>query len=276
MIDVCSPQIYNPGLMGKLKPLSIFERFARRLVEGSIDRLLLEEGDWMQVARQLISVADASEIKGLVANEYAINYSPKLLTNSIGDQNKVAEELEGLLEEYLAESNREMAGSLKLRLILDSSLGSNEFSIEAYHSDSKNELTRRYRRTNANSIKGVLHDQQAYLIIGGKRHVPINKAALTIGRHLDNDIVIESSTVSRHHAQIKWRYGQFILYDLGSRTGTLINGHQVSDSVLKPGDVIDVGNIKIIFGEGGELGVERNFLVNEKGDTKPLPPLSEE
>jgi hypothetical protein len=105
--------------MGKLKPLSDFERFARRLVEGSIDRLLLEEGDWMQVARQLISVADASEIKGLVANEYTINYSPKLLTNSIDDQNKVSEELERLLEGYLAESNRKIAGSLNLNLKLD-------------------------------------------------------------------------------------------------------------------------------------------------------------
>ncbi len=262
--------------MGKIKPLSDFERFARRLVEGSIDRILLEEDDWMQVARQLISVADTSEIKGLVANEYTINYSPKLITNSIGDQNKVTEELKRLLEGYLAESNRKLAGSLNLNLKLDNSLGSNEFSIEATHSDGKNELTRRYRRTNVASMKDVLYDQQAYLIIGGKRHVPINKAVVTIGRHLDNDIVIESSSVSRHHAQIKWRYGQFILYDLSSRTGTLVNSHQVSDSVLIPGDVIDVGHIKIIFGEGGELEEGRSFLANDKGDTKPLPPLSEE
>jgi hypothetical protein len=262
--------------MVKLKRLSDFERFARRLVEGSIDRLLLGEGDWLPIARQLLSVAEASETEGIVANEYAINFSPDLLTNSIGDQNKVSEELERLLEGYLAESNREIAGSLNLSLNIDRSLGSNEFSIEATHSDGKNELTRRFRRTNVDSIKDVLYDQQAYLIIGGKRHVPINKAVLTIGRHLDNDIVIESSSVSRHHAQIKWRYGQFILYDLSSRTGTQVNSHQVTDNVLKSGDVIDVGNIKIIFGEGGELGEGRNFLVNEKGDTKPLPPISEE
>lgn len=246
------------------------------MVEGSIDRLLLEEGDWMQVARQLIYASDASDISGLVANEYVIHYSPKLLNKSNGDQNKVSEELKRLLEGYLADSNRTVAGLLKLTLKLDSSLGSNEFTIEAYHSDGKNELTRRYRRTNIDSIKGVLHDQQAYLIIGGKRHFPIDKAVITFGRHLDNDIVIESSLVSRHHAQIKWRYGQFILYDLSSRMGTLVNGHQVSDSVLKPGDVIDVGDIKIIFGEGGELGEGGNLLINEKGDTKPLPPLSEE
>ena len=260
--------------MAKIKPLSDFERFARRVVEGSIDRLLLGENDLLLVARQLISAADASEVNGIAANEYLIKMGPEILDQSSERKNELAGDLERMLEGYLLESGIASSEPLTIELIQESSLASNEFTIESHHSAREPELTRRTIRSDAENLGELLSERQAYLIIGGKRHLPINKAVLTIGRHLDNDIVIESSSVSRHHAQVKLRYGQFMLHDLSSRTGTRINDHRVSDSVLKPGDVIEVGNTKLIFGEGSELGKGNNDLPRERGDTKPLPPIN--
>ena len=262
--------------MAKIRRLSDFERFVRRAVEGSIDRLLLQENDLLLIARQLISTADSSEVKGIAANDYLIKMGPGIL-DKIGDnKNEVAEELKQLLEGYLLERGRSMREPIKIELIQESSLQPNDFIIESNHLESEHESTRRYPRSGAKNLRELLSEQRAYLIIGGKRHLPINKAVLTIGRHLDNDIVIESSSVSRHHAQVKWRYGQFILHDLSSRTGTRINGHLVSDSILKPGDVIEAENTKLIFGEGSDLGKGRNVLPGERGDTKPLPPINAE
>lgn len=276
MIDGDSAQFYNPNSMAKINPLSDFERFARRVVEGSIDRLFLGENDLLLIARQLISAVDASEQNGKAANEYIIRVGPGMIDQNDSNREELIPLLERIVEGYLEEDGRDFDESLKIELISDSTLASNDIAIESYHVDYENKLTRRYRLSGTNKPEKSLSGRQAFLIIAGKRHLPINKAVLTIGRQLDNEIIIESSSVSRHHAQVKWRFGQFILHDLSSRTGTRVNGQVVSDSILRPGDVIEVGNTKLIFGERGELGDRRNVLPGDKGDTKPLPPINEE
>jgi pSer/pThr/pTyr-binding forkhead associated (FHA) protein len=67
---------------------------------------------------------------------------------------------------------------------------------------------------------------------------------------VDNDIVIESPSISRRHAQIRWRYGRFVIYDLGSSGGTQVNGQRVTESVLHNGDVIMLSQVALIYGEG--------------------------
>jgi len=75
---------------------------------------------------------------------------------------------------------------------------------------------------------------------------------VTIGRGLDNNIVFhDDQRVSRRHAQIAFRYGQFLLYDLNSTNGTMINGQPVTQIVLSPGDKISLGGLEMIFQVGG-------------------------
>jgi hypothetical protein len=65
---------------------------------------------------------------------------------------------------------------------------------------------------------------------------------LTIGRAADNLVVIASPRASRHHAHIRREGAAFVLYDLGSANGTLVNGQRVQRAVLQPGDQIDIGD----------------------------------
>ena len=88
------------------------------------------------------------------------------------------------------------------------------------------------------------------MIIDGNEHVSLNASMITIGRRIDNDIILDSPTVSRKHAQIRWRYSHFIIYDLGSRAGIVINDQKVRECVLQPGDVIKISNKTLIYGEG--------------------------
>lgn len=90
---------------------------------------------------------------------------------------------------------------------------------------------------------------QPFLIIGGERHVELTEPVVDIGRALDNDIILEDPRVSRHHAQLRRRYGRYILYDLGSSGGTTINGYPVQECVLQPGDVISFAGVQVIYGE---------------------------
>ena len=69
-----------------------------------------------------------------------------------------------------------------------------------------------------------------------------------IGRERDNNIVLLDAKVSRYHAQISLQSGQWLLSDLDSANGTLINGTSIAGSVaLQSGDRIKVGETELTF-----------------------------
>lgn len=71
---------------------------------------------------------------------------------------------------------------------------------------------------------------------------------VTMGRGLENDIVFDNEKrVSRQHAKIEFKYGQFLLTDTGSTNGTKVNNQPVTQIVLAPGDVISLGGFEIVF-----------------------------
>ncbi len=70
-----------------------------------------------------------------------------------------------------------------------------------------------------------------------------------IGRRHDNHIVIDDVRVSRVHVQIRLRYEHYVLYDLTSTGGTLVNGPQVNECILNPGDVISLAGVMLVYVE---------------------------
>jgi len=80
--------------------------------------------------------------------------------------------------------------------------------------------------------------------------MPLRGDSLTIGRKPDNDVTIESDSVSRHHAVIERRAGEFHIRDLNSQNGTQIRGQSLSSQLLKDGDTIQVGIARLVFKQG--------------------------
>ena len=71
-------------------------------------------------------------------------------------------------------------------------------------------------------------------------------APCVIGRSTDCDLPLPSLEASRRHAEIRWQDGRFILRDLGSTNGTLLNGVVVlGESALAPGDRIEIAGVFI-------------------------------
>jgi pSer/pThr/pTyr-binding forkhead associated (FHA) protein len=68
-----------------------------------------------------------------------------------------------------------------------------------------------------------------------------------IGRALDNDIVLEDASVSRHHAVIEAHNGAHVLRDLGSQNGTWLAARRVSEASLGSGDAIRLGDVSLTF-----------------------------
>jgi hypothetical protein len=65
---------------------------------------------------------------------------------------------------------------------------------------------------------------------------------LVIGRGLGCDIALSNDSVSRQHARLVFRDGAWIIQDLGSTNGTIVNGELVGRCQLQPGDRLLLGD----------------------------------
>jgi general secretion pathway protein A len=71
--------------------------------------------------------------------------------------------------------------------------------------------------------------------------------AAIIGRTPENDLQIRSKFISRHHAQIMSDAEQSVLEDLNSTNGVFVKGKRVKHYELKDGDVIQLGEHKLLY-----------------------------
>ena len=69
----------------------------------------------------------------------------------------------------------------------------------------------------------------------------------TVGREPSNDIVVENLLVSSYHARIDPAGNDYILTDLQSKNGTIVNGERVTSTKLKNGDQILIGKHVLVF-----------------------------
>lgn len=73
----------------------------------------------------------------------------------------------------------------------------------------------------------------------------------TVGRLPDNTFEIPEQSVSSHHCEILLRSGDVLVHDLGSTNGTFINGQQITEGTLKPGQILRLGTVDMRL-ESGE------------------------
>lgn len=88
----------------------------------------------------------------------------------------------------------------------------------------------------------------------GRRHV-LDKESLTVGRDRENDIVLDSDSVSRHHARVEHREGQFFVSDLDSTNGTYVNDDAapITECQLRRGDQVKIGDTIFKYLSGSDV-----------------------
>jgi hypothetical protein len=101
-------------------------------------------------------------------------------------------------------------------------------------------------------VGDVVADEGAALVIraGGGRvgeSFPLNADRMTIGRRPDSDIFLDDVTVSRDHALLVRRSGDYYLDDLGSLNGTYVNRRRIDSQRLEDGDEVQIGKYKLTF-----------------------------
>lgn len=75
----------------------------------------------------------------------------------------------------------------------------------------------------------------------------LNQPVMNAGRHPASDIFLDDITVSRRHAEFRTENGEFHVVDRGSLNGTYVNRAAVDSAVLANGDVVQIGNFRLVF-----------------------------
>ena len=74
----------------------------------------------------------------------------------------------------------------------------------------------------------------------------------TIGRVEDNTFQIADPSVSSHHCEVHLRGSDIVIRDLNSTNGSFIEGNKIEESVLKPGQILRIGQVELkLEVEGG-------------------------
>jgi predicted component of type VI protein secretion system len=85
--------------------------------------------------------------------------------------------------------------------------------------------------------------------LAGRSHeLSVDKT--TIGRVEDNTFQIAEPSVSSHHCEIFLRGTDVVVKDLDSTNGTFINGDKITESVLKAGQILRLGQIELRLDTG--------------------------
>jgi hypothetical protein len=92
------------------------------------------------------------------------------------------------------------------------------------------------------------------VVVSGKdegKRFALTGEETSVGRSIDNDVILTDIAVSRKHMKVVMQHGQPMLKDLGSGNGSLLNGEKVRDAILKHGDRIEIGETILMFEASG-------------------------
>ena len=228
-----------------------------RLVEGTFSRLFaervrpLEVAGWINRAVEDYQVLSACGIPQ-APTHYWIYLRPEDHQALTGDQPTLEEDLAAHVAQLAAQASLALTVTPSVFVLPRPGLGPREVMVEARWIPAPGPELEKTHEMRAEELRAQVARPapgRPFLVLDGRRNVDLSSPVVTIGRGLDNDVILEDPRVSRRHAQLRLRYDRYVLYDLGSRAGTKINGYSVEECVLHSGDVVSFGGVQVVYGE---------------------------
>ncbi len=255
--------------------LKSVETTIANLVEGTFGRIFRSEVRPMELARKLAREMDShrtfSVSRVYVPNEYAVWLSPQDRARYRGIEQEVIDELCGYLLEHARREQVIMASQPRIVFHTDEDLALGEFGIQASlvrppeapeeqpvaATGGPDEHGSTMIYSGAARLRGPAQEAQArrrppraLLALGGRRLLVPSEGG-TIGRSRDCAIVLEDAGVSRRHAELRPEEDGWLVQDLGSTNGVLVNGRRIrGPQSLQDGDRLELGSTEVVF----ELG----------------------
>jgi len=231
--------------------LDRLEARLQTLIEGRLTRLLPAQEYREKLISHLVSALNAGiqhqpDGSSLAPDVYVLlvhpDISPKIETNQ-----PLLEELAVFIQKAGLDAGLIFAQPPLIYVSPNSEVAENSIVV----------LTRISREPLGQTIESIIQDetgagnipQNAFLIVNGIEIFVLDQAVVNIGRHSNNDLVIEDTRVSRSHAQLRADHGRYVLFDLGSKGGTFVNGKRVVRMQINPKDVISLAGLPLVYGQ---------------------------
>ncbi len=247
--------------------LDRFEQGFERLMEGSIGRLFRSPIQPAEIGRKLERAMTANPVVSvdatLVPNDYRVAMHPEDMVLFVDYVSALCRQMENWLAEVANERGFTLIYRVRVHISGDESVPRRAIRVTAAIAErpdvgraAQDELQRTevYRAIRATG--GVPPMRLRFL--GGTRRdqeMLIRKPVTTVGRALDNDVVLDSGEVSRHHARFEYVDEQMRVVDLGSTNGTRVNGRPVTSEPIRPGDEVAFGTLSVRLLPFGPNGV---------------------
>lgn len=245
---------------GGVAGLDRFEQFFERIVEGTIMRFFRSPIQPAEIGRKLERAMEDGRVASvggpLVPNDYQVGMHPQDMVAFADFVLPLSRQMEGWLAEEIANRGYQTLGRVMVGIAANNQVARRTIAVRATTTAGDGPTPRDSDRIQKTEVYRVLREQSGGLMPhtlrllngpGQDRVFTIRALVTTIGRGLDNDLVLESTDVSRHHARIEFNGGQWYLYDLGSTNGTRINGQAVSQAVLQGGERLEFGSLHLEF-----------------------------
>lgn len=238
-----------------MSALSRFEQLMEQMVEGSVARLFRSPVQPVEIARRLERAMESNQSisvkRVIVPSFYRAYLNPQDFTAFQPVRAQLEQEMAGYLTDLASERGFTMLEHPRVVLAEDSGVPKRSIQVVAEMAGSQGaESTQVMSNTQVQAAP--VRKGHALLLLqtpAGPQAIPVESTAATMGRGLSNDVILEDTRVSRHHAQLRYKARRFWITDLGSTNGTFVNGERVSETALRDGDVVSLGGLELTFRE---------------------------
>jgi len=240
------------------------------LVEGAFGRVFRAQVRPVELARKLAREMDSNRTISLsrtyVPNEYSVWLSPRDRAVYEAVEGEVIEELGAYLLEHARREDLTLAGPPQIAFHTDKRLGLGEFGIQTRSTAPAERPAPRPPQpepegtgqtmiySSSERLGGAAQQARTRprapraLLVGDGRTLIVPPDGAVIGRSSECDIVLDDSGVSRRHAEIRPVGSAWVLRDLGSTNGVLVDGAQVAgEHRLADGERIAMGSSELRF-----------------------------
>jgi hypothetical protein len=236
-----------------MSALSRFEQLMENMVEGSVARLFRSPVQPVEIARRLERAMESQQSisvkRVIVPSFYRAYLNPADFTAFQPVRVQLEQEMATYLSELAQERSFSMLEHPRVVLAEDPAVPKRSIQVVAEMTNAGGAET---TQVMAPAVAPAPPPRKSHAMLllqtpQGLQPIPLESTAVSLGRGLGNDVILEDTRVSRHHAQLRYRQRRFWVTDLGSTNGTFVNGERVSETALRDGDVISLGGLELTF-----------------------------
>jgi hypothetical protein len=233
------------------------ERSLENIFDGLFSRAFKAGVKPLQLGRKLLQVVDSerdvdAQGRRVVPNSYLIQLSPNDREGFADVEPTLLQELTVALREYISQEGYHVEGKARVALRTNPDLRRGKFEIdcrnitpEATPAEAPETQTPAPLLT---AVPSAFDRPPAVLSLPNGQRIELHEGHYVLGRHLENDIVLNDTNVSRKHSEFVCAADEVVVRDLGSTNGTKVNGVLITgEQLLQHGDVINFGTAQVRF-----------------------------